>query len=318
MNISKLLIGASLAACVNRHDDVDAQRAVLASGPATPASGTSPPGSASAGARGNGAAASPAAPTPAERSGMATSPAVHIIDGPVPPPAVSPTRYAVRWSPALGLRALDQLDARLTAADRLGFGELERGDQQVLPTNCAQWASLHAAGYAPSTTLEEQPDGSALLRCETLRALKAAKPARVSFVRELPPPGPELLRVLPVAVATAESDERVARVRALSQRQAALGALDPKAKMEKLEPPALGRVREGGGQSQIDLEPLAWADFDGDGVDDVAMSVRNMMTRGSYSTARLLFLTRADASSVLRVLDLPQLPGYPDAPTPAP
>jgi hypothetical protein len=298
MKTLKLLTFVALSACVNRHDDVDAQRAVLAADPAPPPARS-------------GASAPPASPSPGSVSPASapsvgpTAPAVHAIREPTPSTGpAGPARYAVKWSPTLGLQALDQVDARLAAPDRLGFGELERGDEQVLPTSCAQWASLHAAGYVPSTTLEEQPDGSALLRCGTLRALKSAKPARVSFVRELPPPGPQLLRVLPVAVATAESDEREARVQALGQQQAPLGALDPKAKMEKLEPPALGRVREGGGQSQVDLEPLAWADFDGDGVEDVAMSVRNTMTRGSYSTARLLFLTRSDANAVLRVVDV--------------
>ena len=75
--------------------------------------------------------------------------------------------------------------------------------------------------------------------------------------------------------------------------------------MEKRDAPELARVLEGDGQSLVDLQPMAWADFDGDGVDDVAMAVRNSMTHGSYMTAPLVLVTRSDANAVLRVLALP-------------
>ncbi len=177
------------------------------------------------------------------------------------PLAPAPTRsepaapYPVRWSPALELESLDKLDARLATADGLGFGEFELGDERSLPTNCRQWAELHRAGYVPSTALETQPDSGALLRCEALRVLKHARPARVSFVRELPTPGPELLRILPAAFATAESPQRLERLHTLTEQGAPFTALDPKAKVEKWDDPGLARILEGDGQSLVDVQP---------------------------------------------------------------
>jgi hypothetical protein len=208
----------------------------------------------------------------------------------------------VRWSPELKLDALADAKARWARADGLGFGELELGQRRVLPTTCQQWAELRQGGYEPSTGLEVQPDGGAMVRCETLRHLQKAKPAQRGFVRDLPTAGRELLAILPVAVATAESTPRAQRVAALTKQGKALVALDPKAKVRK-DADGHVHIAEGDGQSVIELTPQAWADFNGDGTDDVAMAVVNSMTQGSYSTARLLFLTRGSAKDLLRVIE---------------
>jgi hypothetical protein len=239
------------------------------------------------------------APTPAAQ---AKAPSGSATAGSRPPEPAPASPYPVRWSPELKLESLASVPARLAMPDGLGFGELELGEQRVLPATCKQWAELRSAGYEPSTNLEVQPDGGAMVRCETLRRLQQARPAQRGFVRDLPKAGREWLAVLPVAVATAESAPRAKRVEALTKQGKALVALDPKAKVEQSAGGGV-HIAEGDGQSVIQLTPEAWADFDGDGIDDVAMAVVNSMTAGSYSTARLLFLTRGSATDVLRVID---------------
>jgi hypothetical protein len=145
----------------------------------------------------------------------------------------------------------------------------------------------------------------AWLRCEALRALKTAKPAHISFVRDLPAPGPALLSILPAAFATAESPERVGDCASCPSSQRRSVRLMPRQRSKRGDVPVLARVREGDGQSVVDFQPLAWGDFNDDGVDDVAMAVRNSMTKGSYSTARLLLVTRSSGESVLRATQLP-------------
>lgn len=197
------------------------------------------------------------------------------------------------------------IEASLAREDPVGFGELALGDQRVLPTNCKQWMELRRNGYQPSTSLEVQADGGALFQCETLRLLKRARPARVSFVRELPTSGNALLGTVPAAFATAESPERAERLALLAEKGASLAAFDPKAKVEKSPVQGATRIAEGDGQSLVDIRPVAWADFNGDGVEDMAMSVRNSMTEGSHSVARVLVVTRNTPTEVLRVIEMP-------------
>jgi len=243
------------------------------------------------------AAAPPAAASPAARSPAAASPVV------APPTEALP--YPVKWSNDLNLTSLADVPAALTRQDPTGFGELVLGAKQVLPTHCKQWAELHQAGYEPSTELEVQADGGAAFQCDVLRLLERARPARLSFVRELPKKGPDLLRILPAVFATAESPERAKRLAPLTQQGASLAAFDPKAKTIASPVPEVTRVSESQGQSLVDIQPKAWGDFNGDGVDDVLMAVRNSMTEGSISTARVLLLTRAAPTEVLRVLEAP-------------
>jgi hypothetical protein len=217
--------------------------------------------------------------------------------------AEKPLPYPVRWSEDLKLASLADVEASLAKNDALGFGELKLADQRVLPTNCKQWAELRHAGYEPTTSLEVQADGGALFQCEVLRLLKHVRPARVSFVRELPKGGRELLGTLPALVATAESPEQGERLAPLVKQRAALAAFDPRARIVKSVAPDVTRIAEGDGQSIVDIQPKAWGDFNDDGVDDVVLAVRNSMTKGSLSTARVMLVTRSTATEVLRVID---------------
>jgi hypothetical protein len=210
----------------------------------------------------------------------------------------------VRWSEDLQLASLADVDGALAKDDPLGFGELELGSDRVRPANCNQWAEKRNAGYEPITSLDVQSDGGALFQCAVLRMLKGARPARSSFVRELPKGGPALLGILPVVLSTAEATERAERRARLAKQGASFPALDPRAKIVAPPAPGVVRVAEGGGQSLVDIQTKAWGDFNGDGVDDLVLAVRNSMTRGSLSTARVLLVTRADATVALRVLEV--------------
>jgi hypothetical protein len=222
----------------------------------------------------------------------------------VAPPSLqlSKTTFPVKWAEDLNLSSLSDVDARLSAADTLGFGELARGAERLLPKTCNQWAALRAKGYEPSTALEAQADGDARLRCGTLTLLKNARPSNKSFVRDVAFDSPSVLSILPASLATAESKERSERVATFSKEGKSLADFDPKAHALKAPGQRL-TVAEGDGQSHILLAPEAWGDFNGDGLDDVALAVHNVMTRGSYATTRLVLLTRTAPTGVLRVIE---------------
>ena len=57
--------------------------------------------------------------------------------------------YPVKWSTALELPSLDQVDEKLRAES--GFGVLDYGGQLVESKNCLEWTELHRKGAAPPT-----------------------------------------------------------------------------------------------------------------------------------------------------------------------
>lgn len=218
---------------------------------------------------------------------------------PVLPAATA--EYAVAWSNDLALGSLGDIDERLRREERVPFCDLSKDDTVVEAASCQQWFKLRAEGYEPSSTIEETGDGAARIKCGTLQQLKSAAPATKSFVRGLKLDA-SLLAVLPAALATALSREEVESVKNAERAQESLQTYDPKARAKKLSAQLGLEIHEGDGASTITVRPQAWGDFDGDGTDDLLVSVDNTMTEGSLSTVRLIALTRNAPGAVLRVL----------------
>ena len=219
------------------------------------------------------------------------------------PSGSAPSGYPVKWSDQLGLAALVDIEKQLRNVDATAFGELELGGKRILPRSCVEWSRLHAAGYAPSTAVEVQPDGGARRRCETLTLLSQAKPARQSFTRKLIF-DKSILAILPADLATRGSPDHDRDIALATENKRSLADFDPKAKVKRSVLPGVLEITEGGRQSSIAVEPMAWADFDGDGTDDVVVSVVNSMAHGSISNTRVIALTRSSNGEVLRLLAL--------------
>jgi hypothetical protein len=217
----------------------------------------------------------------------------------------APETYPVRWAPVVELRSLSEIDGLLDRPDPEGFGELEHEGQTRTPRTCRERSALVSQGYAPSNALEAQPDDHAMIRCGTLLLLKRARPSASSFVRDVRFDA-SALSVLPAALATALSGEETARVDEATRHGRSLGAYDARARAVK---PSVGselKIREGGGQSVLVVQPRAWGDVDGDGIEDVVVSVINAMTQGTYAGARLVVLTRPRPDVVLRSIEGPE------------
>lgn len=214
-----------------------------------------------------------------------------------------PAAYPVGWSQELELATLDDVDVRWKRRDEVPCCDLQRGEQTVAPTSCEQWADLRMQGYEPATTLEETGDGAALIRCGTLHLLRKAQPATRSFVRELAFDG-TLLPLLPAEFATAMSRTEVQAVAAASAAGKSLLAMNPRARAKWIDDLQCLEIDEGQGDSIL-LHKEAWGDFDGDGVDDLVVGVRNL-TSGSASQSRLLVLTRLAPDAPMHVISPPE------------
>jgi len=99
-------------------------------------------------------------------------------------PARSQNIYQVWWSPLLDLPALSGVDTQLRAPfdpdDRI---ELRKGDIAVVE-NCLALTRRVDSGYRPATARDSTPFGVLTGHCYTLAALKQAKAATESYVRD--------------------------------------------------------------------------------------------------------------------------------------
>jgi hypothetical protein len=167
------------------------------------------------------------------------------------------------------------------------------------PQTCREWYAMHAAGYEPRTTVEIGADDVARVRCGTLTLLTRVKPSVSSYVRDIAFTSPTLLSLLPAELATAVSDEQNQRRRAAAARGTTLAQYDPRAKVTSSSDLSV-QILEADGQSAILLKREALGDFDGDGVEDMVLSVVNAMTRGTLRSTRLLVFTRKSATGPLQ------------------
>lgn len=216
----------------------------------------------------------------------------------VPTAAADVAAYPVRWWSGLELKNLADA-GRLYAATQIdAFGDLERGGTTKRPRDCVEWTQLHANGYEPTSTVEAQADSGSKLRCMTLLLLQRAQPAKVSYVRDLAWDR-SLLSVLPAAVATAFNKERENAVTAATSKGLTLAQFDRKAKVRPSQEENTVEIVEGDGHTMIVVHAEAWGDLNDDGVDDIALSVVNSATQGTYNYVRLLTLSRGTIDATL-------------------
>ena len=211
-------------------------------------------------------------------------------------------RFEPKWSDRLSLASLAELEQRLKRVEPDGFGALSKDGTTVEPKTCGEWSSLHRHGFEPTTTIEEQPDGFARFRCSTLALLQHVRPARRSYVRGLLL-DQGVLAVLPADVASAWSREEVEAVAEASKLGKSLALFNPAARASTDPNTRNFEITEVPGESSSAIVAVeAWGDFNGDGDDDVVISIINL-SGGSAQQFRLLVLTRAAPGNVLRVIN---------------
>lgn len=243
------------------------------------------------------------APRPAK-----PAPAVPVPDRPPAEPPVAPPSpgspvelLAVRWTKAIELRALSEVDAAI-ADESQEIGQLpsERGRTTI--QSCLEALRLHAAGFRAERSDDADPYAG---RCRPLSLLKSARPSRRSFVADIRRVDAATVRALPAAFYTAFSDEEVERQARAGRQGRSWRALAPRLRIERdaALPDFEGRILEGdGGEALVKL--MAWGDFDGDGTEDLMVHLVNGAVGGTAWYERLFVLTRTRPRAVLTVLSV--------------
>ena len=212
-------------------------------------------------------------------------------------------QYDVRWAKTVGLETLDQAGAQLAHGDPESFGELQRNGETVRPSNCLEWGVLHGKDFEAVSTIEAQTDSGAKLRCGTLELLRRARPAQISHVRDLRW-NESLLPLLPSIIATAVSRDEERALAAAMKEGKSLIEYVPSVHLRATREPEVIEVLEGDGTWMVIVRAEAWGDFNADGTDDLVVSVINGATQGTYSTTRLMTLTRSNDVERLRLVSV--------------
>lgn len=228
--------------------------------------------------------------------------AVTAAPEPVEPSAPAQARQplAIWFNPELGLHELADAAGKLDAKNALGFAALVRDGQMRFPKTCHEREALKASGFKPETMFATQNDAGAEIRCETFHLLTKVQPARITFLPSTL--DDSVLAVLPALVATATSNRRADQREAATLAGKSLRDFEPQARtaLDGHDAPVI--VEHGLG-TRINLELQARGDFDADGIEDMALSVRNSADQGSWAELRLLVLTRTADTAMLTLLD---------------
>jgi hypothetical protein len=195
----------------------------------------------------------------------------------------------------------------LSAVDENAFPLLVRKDptrvqkeKRTTPNSCRSWSSLRKRGYAPKSSVAQQLDAGALVRCGALEFLARAKASRVSHVEHVfADTGPE---DLPAIVASATSKLALRARAAAVSKGMTLAEFLPDARVGPSELSGRVSIVEPASVTSVIVNVECWGDVNADGIEDLLVSVMNSSDDGTYFDMRLLEVTRSAADAPLRVL----------------
>lgn len=203
----------------------------------------------------------------------------------------------VRWTSALALNSLEQIDQRLAASweyplDVSRFaGKLEK----AVITNCLSYFDLTKQGFQ-STPLTYQLALGA--DCHALRALRQAVPAQRTHLAGFQLDA-QTINDLPPDLSLIISQDDVRKVAAARKAGHSWRELQP---ITRVTPESSHTVLvEGHGWGER-LEIDAFGDFNHDGLEDILVKTHAWLTGGTYTTTRLFVLTRFQDGGRLHVV----------------
>ncbi len=215
--------------------------------------------------------------------------------------------YPVWWAPSFELDDLKKVDARLRrkfwpGADlgiRLYKGQLNELDT-AQATSCVSLEALTRAGYGLDLGLLHHSQLVHLLRCRAIALLKAANPARRSFLREFVFSETNVRTALAAfELLTASESERADELR-LQQPVLTSGL----GRLLAIDTPYSGQAdvwTEGG---RVLLSVVARGDWTGDGTEDLLLMAGASLSRYRPDLTDLCVITRESPGSALSLVQV--------------
>ena len=202
-----------------------------------------------------------------------------------------PTPYPIRWTASLDLPNLQAIEQRLaqTWSETLRMWpgnrrSMSTGSEPLAVKDCLSYFRLSGQGYEARPYRSQLAQG---VECHALKALAGAKSARLSYLDDFrlteETPG-----LLPPDLSLALSDEEERKVASANAKGLSWRDYQPLT----ASPQGATALRVEGNGWGMRLSLYAWADFDGDGVEDILVKSQGWLNEGSYQTTRLLTLTR--------------------------
>lgn len=209
---------------------------------------------------------------------------------------LSAANTTVRWSAKLNLSSLADIDARLAQPEPMLAPDtplrLSVGDTSRDVTNCLQYFAAQADGLRANTSFAMAQEGQFIGDCFALRDLKNAKPAVISFVPQKWTA--DALSILPPLLQWGDQNG-VINVERPWSTVAGVRMTDYRDESVSVEDELSGYI----------VTTRAWGDFNGDGFEDIAVSVAARAKEGTLLVYAYYTLTRCNATGVLRAISSP-------------
>ena len=224
------------------------------------------------------------------------------------PTRTQPVPFPVRWTHHVELKDLDEaraidkyLDApviTVNGREKINMVEIN-GNAEAVATTPREWLELRGKRHAPRTTYDIRAESWFKSVVVPKLFLACARPARVSHLHDFRLTD-RPLRKLPLHLGLNfmedwKWEKRLARF----QRGETWGEIRPTLGVEVEDEHAI--VVAGDGEKNC-INLLAWGDFDGDGIEDVLLSVANYAIRGTSCAYRYVIVTRKTPGGRLLVI----------------
>lgn len=215
--------------------------------------------------------------------------------------------HPIWWSPSLGLEKLDDAEKYLEDPASLGGGvsliKVEGDErQEATAESCGSLNRLMQKGYHAGFAMHSiRVVLYHLAKCYAIELLLEARPAKKSYVRDFRLDA-DSMNYLPAMVKPSPSCDWLCRQYVANERRISWKQFEPTGILS-VDHVSDHQIKVETSGTNLSMEILARADFNGDGLEDLLLWVHAGAIGGTWGTTKLYLLSREKPESVLWVLD---------------
>jgi hypothetical protein len=202
----------------------------------------------------------------------------------------------VEWTPKLRLKNLSSIAFRLREPFHFSV-TVTNHERSASVSNCSEYLKFSALHFAPPSDRDAAILQFQGVDCQTLGALREAKPARISYLKEFRL-DEQSADYLPPSLAPAVSAEDTEKARNAEAHGLSWREFQPGLVVK----PESDSISVGADGVNTRLEIYARGDFNADRLEDILIRTDVSFSAGSYSGSRLFLLTRQSPHSRLTML----------------